>query len=487
MNVSLSSFARGSKSSSSTLTNKTSHHTSSSSSSPMPTQVTSTTVKLTSPSLHNDKKRARTPTSTHHHQDLWSTHHTQAWFKSLQEKVKRKEAHLSVLKQQCKLLEKTCHRVTIQKTESSQVKPVLRRYKRRLSSFRGLGSNATREVMGESVSSSAHISESQPKEHAILRLRIVTAEIQHMQQELCLLKRQMQTYREHMHVLSSINPSTEPSAAKMRPKRVKLNSSVHRPIATNKVQKHDRTTEILIRLGLYNHDHTAPPQLSEHTQSDEDDEYCEYCCCYKYIDRETEMYICHQCGRTTPYLENDKRNLPYNERMQFTKNVAYERINHWRKWLKQLQGEETRIVPQHIVTYLRKAIHSNQSQITYNTIRYYLKKRGYAQYYQNIWQIIQILTGNMLLYFSTRQISILVSRFYKIQEPFERHRGDRINILYSAYLLRCFCKQEGWYEYLRYIPQLKTAGCRSKHDDVYGAMCKDLQQEDPDMNWKFPK
>lgn len=302
-----------------------------------------------------------------------------------------------------------------------------------------------------------------------LQLHRVSAELQHMQEEY------------NAYVLESQRHLS-------RLKQFQESQEQHEQQGTEtKSQPHENRIQTLIEVGLFE------PEEVQRVNNTETDMYCDYCMCYRVIDYETEMYICVNCMRSTPYIEHDKKDLPYGERMQFTKNIAYERINHFRKWLTNIQGLERTIIPNEVIDNVRDAIYSNSfkrdddTDITYSTVHYYLKKLGYSSHYQNIWQIIHTLTGRSLLYFTPRQITILITRFYKVQGPFERHKGKRVNNLYSGYLLRRFCQQEHWNEYLRYIPRLTTTECRKTHDVCYRAMCDDLIKEDPNTNWEFPE
>jgi len=69
---------------------------------------------------------------------------------------------------------------------------------------------------------------------------------------------------------------------------------------------------------------------------------------------------------------------------------------------------------------------------------------------------------------------ILNEMFYKIQEPFKRHRPkDRINFLSYSYVLHKFFQLLELNDYLKYCPLFKYKKNLINHDKIWKKICYD--------------
>jgi hypothetical protein len=116
-------------------------------------------------------------------------------------------------------------------------------------------------------------------------------------------------------------------------------------------------------------------------------------------------------------------------------------------------------------------------KMTYNRVRGFLKDIKYSHFYENISQIIERLTGTKTKRFSMKQRSALTLRFKELQEPFERHRGNRKNFLSYSYTIYKLCELLGMDEFLGRLPLLKAHKNLLAADHIWEKICIDLGYE----------
>lgn len=281
-----------------------------------------------------------------------------------------------------------------------------------------------------------------------------------------------------IYAMAPVSNRESPAKAMQQHGRVRLRGTQEPPSpkeqATTSPQE-EAFIQKQIECGLYQPTHIR--RLDAH----DSDDYCEFCKTYKVVDPATDMYICQTCMRTTEFMENDSKNLAFGERIQFTKNIAYERINHFRKWIATIQGQERTIVPKAVIQKVEDQIYANSlkskdnSDINVETIKYYLRKTSQSKYYANAPQIERILTGRSVLTFTQKEVNILISMFHQYLEPFEMFKKDkRVNSLYYGYLLYKFCELQSWFQYLPYLKRwrLKSEDCRAEQDEIWKQICE---------------
>jgi hypothetical protein len=213
------------------------------------------------------------------------------------------------------------------------------------------------------------------------------------------------------------------------------------------------------------------------------DNFCLRCNQHKVVDYNIDHFICHSCLETTPFIENDTKNLSFKDNLHFVKITAYEKINHFKKWLSHSQAKERTTIPNEILRELAIYLFNNpnkrkrdNSDVNQKTLRKCLHRMKLSKYYQNIPNIEYLLAGRKPMRLNQSEEKELIGMFYKIQEPFEKHKGSRSNFLYYGYLLRKFCEINGWYHYAEKFPLLQE-DCLRKHDSIWEKICSDLKWE----------
>ena len=198
----------------------------------------------------------------------------------------------------------------------------------------------------------------------------------------------------------------------------------------------------------------------------------------KYMYLESNVF-CNKCGYTEKVLfENDKTS--YKETPKEISYFAYKRINHFNEWITKFQGKETTDIPSHIYTdvirELNKNIHLDIKKITNQQVRDILKKLKYNKYYENITNIINVISGRSSPIITRECEGQLRSMFKEIQKPFMKNCPDnRTNFLSYSYVLHKFCELLELDYLLEYFPYLKSREKLQQQDFIWKKICNDLE------------
>lgn len=148
------------------------------------------------------------------------------------------------------------------------------------------------------------------------------------------------------------------------------------------------------------------------------------------------------------------------------------RVNHFKYWLHRIQGTETnQLTPQHLQIIKEELDRLPLVPITYDRIRDVLKKLRLQRFYNNAYHILRRFTGNALVEFDLDHEQQLILMFRKIQLPFMKHRGSRVNMLSYFYLIRKFAEILGWQDIADAIPLLKAPDKLRQQDRIWKDIC----------------
>ena len=199
-----------------------------------------------------------------------------------------------------------------------------------------------------------------------------------------------------------------------------------------------------------------------------------------YKNLESEIF-CNKCGYTEKVLfENDKTS--YKETPKEISYFAYKRINHFNEWITQFQGKETTEIPNNIyldvINEIKKDIHLNIKNISNKQVREILKKLKYNKYYENIPNIINMITNRDAPIITREYEDKLRSMFKEIQLPFMNNcPQNRKNFLSYSYVLHKFCELLELDHLLQYFPLLKSREKLQQQDFIWKKICNDLEWE----------
>jgi hypothetical protein len=204
------------------------------------------------------------------------------------------------------------------------------------------------------------------------------------------------------------------------------------------------------------------------------------------IDSKNGIIICTKCGNCEQYIEYTSSNINYNDSTQLetiSQPFSYQRKNHFKEWLNQLQGKEVTVIPDSVTTLIlleaKKERITDSDDITAERVKKYLKKLKLNKYYEHVPNLISKLTNRPPLIITTEFEKILLDLFDKIQQPFKKYCPEnRKNFLSYSYTLHKFCQLLGKNEYLIYFPLLKSREKLFEQEKIWKGICSDL-------NWKF--
>ena len=203
----------------------------------------------------------------------------------------------------------------------------------------------------------------------------------------------------------------------------------------------------------------------------------------------TEKQETLQTPRFTTFVQEKDRDdrVFLNARDAFVyKKFDYERINHLKEKLNSIQGKENKVIPEQVFIELEielKKLRKTFQDLNYNLTRKLLKKIGKPKFFRNIYLIISITKKESLDI--PKDIEIEIYRmFEKIQEPFERHKGNRKNFLSYEYTLYKFFEILNLNEYLGYCRLLDSDKKIYDNDIIWEKICNELG---PPFEFKLTK
>jgi hypothetical protein len=201
---------------------------------------------------------------------------------------------------------------------------------------------------------------------------------------------------------------------------------------------------------------------------------------------ESGQKICTNCGCCENYIDTSINSVNYNDIITIEPAVqafSYQRKNHFKEWLNQLQAKEVTNIPETVINLLlieiKKERITEMDQINSTRIKKYLKKLKLNKYYEHIPNIISKITNSPQLKITPDFENILLNLFDLIQEPFQKHCPEnRKNFLSYSYTLHKFCQILNKNEYLIYFPLLKSREKLFEQEKIWKKICKEL-------NWEF--
>tara|TARA_R110002153_G_scaffold76275_1_gene196651 strand:+ start:121 stop:1530 length:1410 start_codon:yes stop_codon:yes gene_type:complete len=210
-------------------------------------------------------------------------------------------------------------------------------------------------------------------------------------------------------------------------------------------------------------------------------------CCDEqmFSDKTNGTLVCKKCGNSKVGGEGVGFNPSYAE-MQSVSRVTspYERIAHFKEFIARLEGSERTEIPEIVINKLLFECASygidplrNPSSITYSLTRSFLQRTGYAHFFENIPQIISILTRRSPITLTSEQRKKLTMMFKEIQLPFEKYKGKRKNFLSYSYTTYKSCELLGMNHFLPMLPLLKASQNMLKADEIWEKICHDCGYE----------
>ncbi|WIA15728.1 hypothetical protein OEZ85_002348 [Tetradesmus obliquus] len=166
---------------------------------------------------------------------------------------------------------------------------------------------------------------------------------------------------------------------------------------------------------------------------------------------------------------------------QYMRDVENRRSNHFSEWLSKLQAREVTKIPDEVMmavkVELKKQRLTDKSKISQAKVKELLKKLKLSKFYEHVPNIHCVITGVQAPKFPPALEDRLKRMFDEIQEPFDRHKGKRSNMLSYGYLLYKMCELLGETEYMPFLPLLKSTSKLWDCDQVWKKICEDRMWE----------
>ena len=211
--------------------------------------------------------------------------------------------------------------------------------------------------------------------------------------------------------------------------------------------------------------------------------------CYSdqiHIIHKDAILVCIKCGYilNTGFMESESStinslNFTYVRKNKIKRlyTADYQkRKNHFKYWLYRLQGKEhTNISPEDL-QLLKCTITSKYDknfEWDYTTMKACLKSLKREKWYNHIYFILRYVCDKPLVEFTSYHEDILIDQFVSIQRSFQENRGNRINMLNYAYLLKKFTEIQGWVHLSDQIPYMKSHTKLFHLDRIWKKICKE--------------
>lgn len=210
--------------------------------------------------------------------------------------------------------------------------------------------------------------------------------------------------------------------------------------------------------------------------------FCNDCKQDMVIKKQQGIYICTSCGVTYDIpidLENHKST---NATTETTKYSVYQRKNHFKEWLNQIQARETTDIPPEVFDLIKIELNKirfyNLAELEPDMIRRILKKLNLSRYYENTFHIIYRLNGLQPPTLSREMEDKLLFYFKQIEEPFKLYKKkNRKNILRYSYILYKLCELLELDSLLPCFKLLKNRYKLMEQDVIWQAICQHLGWE----------
>jgi hypothetical protein len=199
------------------------------------------------------------------------------------------------------------------------------------------------------------------------------------------------------------------------------------------------------------------------------------------VDRKAQA-TCTRCGFCQQHMDATTANVQYNCDMEFS-NFSYKRVNHFNDWMAQIQARESGEVKKEDLDSIMAELYAQRvmhpSQITIKLVRAILKKLKIRKAYDHVTQIVCRLTGEPPPRLHPHLEECCRIMFIQIQPSFEKHKGERKNMLSYSYTLFKFLQLLGVENIpLLHFSLLKGKDKLEKQDVIFRKICGDL-------DWQF--
>jgi transcription elongation factor Elf1 len=194
---------------------------------------------------------------------------------------------------------------------------------------------------------------------------------------------------------------------------------------------------------------------------------CPYCDSDLMLDHKEAMKSCPDCGHCERFWDMDTPQ--WSDEVEVITPFSYRRCNHFEDHIKRFQAKESKLIPDEVINKillrLKRQRIEDPNKITVKLIKRILKDLQLNKFYDNVNNIICILSGKNPPKMDKILEEKLRVMFNTIQIPFDKHKSpDRTNFLSYSYvinkMLRIIGKNEPYV--LEFVPWFSLLKSREK-------------------------
>lgn len=222
------------------------------------------------------------------------------------------------------------------------------------------------------------------------------------------------------------------------------------------------------------------------SKKDDDEHVCSSCSKPLAYNPTNSTMTCTSCGKTDVYFESGCRGLNYEEQVKHEskRTFTYKRISHFIECLNASQAKQNTSIPDEVLDAIRSEMKKHRiqpDQVTSEHVRKFLKRRGYAKYYEHVNYIVSTINHTIRTIIPKHVEETLINMFMATQKPFDTVADtDRVNFLRYNYIIYKMLEIIGERDYLHMFPLLKSRHKIIQHDQVWKRIC-----EHPSIQWPF--
>ena len=200
---------------------------------------------------------------------------------------------------------------------------------------------------------------------------------------------------------------------------------------------------------------------------------------YLIVDRKSQC-TCPRCGFSVSFMDATTANLAFHTDLEFNA-FSYKRLNHYSDWLTNVQGKEPTQVDDATMQQIMNELYKRRitrDAVTVELVRDVVKEMRLRKSYDHVTQICARLRGEPPPRFRPHIEEILKLMFISIQEPFNKFRGTRKNMLSYSYMLQKFTQLLGMTNIpMLHFSVLKGKDKLAKQDSIFEKVCEYLDWE----------
>jgi hypothetical protein len=205
-------------------------------------------------------------------------------------------------------------------------------------------------------------------------------------------------------------------------------------------------------------------------------------------EKENSVCVCLECGviKVGFSIRDPTANLNWGD-MQNTpgRQYTYRRLNHFREYLRQIQGKSRATIPLHIYQELKEEFRKSRipiNQVNPDRVKTKLKKIKRSKYYEHRESIAtSINNAYKPIDIDTSHEEKLCLMFVQLEEPFERIKhlvkSDRKNFLSYPFVYFKLNELSGWDAYNKNCSLLKSVSLINRQDKWWKLVMTELDWE----------